>query len=64
MLKQKKILLASAIMVSLSGFTAGAAVSPELAASGSGMSQSSMVNVNNGKSEKIHLCFLRMPHHF
>lgn len=50
MLKQKKILLASAIMISLSGFTAGAAVSPELAASGSGMSQSSMVNVNNGKS--------------
>ena len=49
MLNKKKILLASAVMISLSGFTAGAVTSPEMAGSGSGMSQSAMVNVKSGK---------------
>ena len=49
MLNKKKILLASAVMISLSGFTAGAVTSPEIAGSGSGMSQSAMVNVKSGK---------------
>lgn len=31
MLNKKKILLASAVMISLSGFTAGAVTSPEIA---------------------------------
>lgn len=50
MLNKKKILLASAVMISLSGFTAGAAISPEIAGSGSGMSQSAMVNLKSGKA--------------
>ena len=49
MLNKKKILLASAVMISLSGVTAGAVTSPEIAGSGSGMSQSAMVNVKSGK---------------
>ena len=46
-LKQKKILLASAILISLSGVNIWAAEPPEIAGNENGMSQSSMVNVKS-----------------
>ncbi len=48
-LKQKKILLASAILISLSGVNIWAAEPPEIAGNENGMSQSSMVNVKSGQ---------------